>query len=82
MPDRTDKLIARLRANGLIPRDEPAGIRVITRKPGVWQWRAFGKDGRDLKVGSRHPIREITAARWVITAEDEGMHVGVSPDGR
>lgn len=79
--DRRAMVIARLKANALIPAGIP--VRIVPIGPGSrsggWKWRAEdASTGADLAVGSRHPVSDLfDVPRWDITIEPQGLHIGM-----
>lgn len=73
-------MVARLRANGLVPAGIPVRLVQLHEgtRSGGWKWRAeHASSGDDLAVGSRYPVSTLFEVRhWEITREPLGVHVG------
>lgn len=80
----SDRLLARLREIGL---DLPDGSRLVRvhpsaamRNEGAWSWTALGPGGRDLRIGSQHPMAVLLGAEMLLAESIRSGAVGSDVD--
>jgi hypothetical protein len=74
-----ERLVSRLKANGLVPAGEP--VRIVSwRSPSARvRWEAVNASThRSFKVGGTVSFRDMFQAEWDVTEEEDGWVI-VSP---
>ena len=77
----SERLIGKLRANGILPRkDGFIQLRKGKGDGGKWSWRAVDtRTGETLNIGSHHTMTEILDAKKLKTRTDDDGRVNVEP---
>lgn len=80
----SERLIARLREIGL---DLPDGTQLVRLNPsramrneGAWSWTALGPGGRELQIGSQHPMTALLEAEVLLAETIRSGAVGTDVD--